>query len=161
MSFACKIIDKNTKRYIDKHFYNYNAIKKGIALAKLEKEDAGAAIGNIGYSPPDPTGNKAIKNVSEITQISVLTVWGDEFTVYMPERWLRIMDQCFDHYNGELVGDMVKARYFSRQAPEATAGILSIAPSTYYEWLDAFLYDAATLAIAGRLINPTFKENLF
>lgn len=159
MGFAGKIINKRVKKYIDKHFYNYNAIKAGIAKAKLEREDPGAATGNIGYQLPDPTGNKAIKNASEITRISIITDRGEPFTVHYPERWLNIMKDCFYHYRGEMIGDMVVDRYITHKIPDATAGLLRIDRSTYYDWLDSFLYDAAILAATQKLIDGSFKES--
>lgn len=156
MGFAGKIIDKKTKWLIDKHFMNYEAIKTGIAKAKVEREDPGARIGNVGYQRPDPTGNKAIRNVSEIEHIGIITNQGKYFLVHHPERWEHIMRDCFNHYRGEMIGDLIVDRYISHRQPQATAGLLRIGETTYHDWVDIFLTDAAVLAAVAGLVPAAF-----
>lgn len=156
MGFAGKIIDKRVKWYIDRHFMAYDAIKAAVARAKLERQDPGAHTGNSGYQPPDPTGNKAVSNLAEVGSVDIVTHNGKYYVIRYPERWLHIMRDCFNHYRGEMIGDLVVARYISHQSPAATAGLLRIGESTYHDWIDIFLTDAAVLAAVQGLIPAEF-----
>lgn len=162
MGFAGKLVDKKIKWLIDKHFMNYEGIKEAIRKAKLEREDTGGRTGNVGYQLPDPTGNKAVRNISEIEQVDIVTHQGKFFTVRKPERWVHIMRDCFNHYKGDMIYDVVVDRYITHRRPQATAGLHRIGESTYHDWVDIFLTDAAVLAAVQGLIPTEFEnDNLF
>ncbi len=157
MAYSGKIITKRTKRFIDKMFYNLNAIKKAIAVAEYEKEDTGGRTGDVGYSPPDPTGNKAAHNLSEIPSVTVTTKRGEKFTVHRPQKWVTVLDDCLKHYEGDFTGKLVRRRYFKHQRPEATCSFLAIGESMYYERVDSFLNDVAIIAIKVGLIKGEWE----
>lgn len=157
MGFAGKLVDKRIKGIIDKHFMAYDAINFAVKQAKLEREDPGAHTGNTGYQLPDPTGNKACSNLAEVAAVGVLLQNGKYCTVYHPERWLHIMRDCFHHYQGDMIGQIVVDRYISHRAPAATQGLFRIGESTYYDWVDTFLTDAAVLAAVQGLIPAEFE----
>lgn len=135
---------------IEKHFYNYDVIKRAVELRAEEilKRASGGSerIGTPSNQTGDPTGKKA-EQMYDIESIETAAGVFEK-----PAKWLAVFEMTQKHFNG-LEGDLLTKRYIEKKSVEQICGEIYIAKTTYHYWRENILNYAAMVAIQYRLVS--------
>ena len=132
------------KRNIDLMFRSVDKLAKAVEDVRLDRDmPSTPAHGTNRVSRP--TESMALRNVTDVLRVCIVTDEGKSITVDYPERWLRIFSRCCKLYADSSVMNAVKDRYVSKVSLTNNR--------TSYAQLDKFLSDGFILAVQNRLIK--------
>lgn len=99
----------------------------------------------LGYD--DPTCVIVVRKNSLIKRVGFNLPNGKRIVLANPEKWLQIIQDTYEMYEGQIISAMIRARAKdNRKSPEVLADFNCIGLNTYYRWEREFLDDAALLA---------------
>jgi len=117
------------------------AVENAHAKAAVSKHCKSA----LGYD--DPTCGIVVRKNSFVKRVDFYLPNGKRIVLSNPEKWLLIIQETYELYEGQLIATMIKARAKdNRKSPEVLADFNCIGLNTYYRWEREFLDDAALLA---------------
>lgn len=140
---AVKIISKETRKLIERHFYDYEKEKKYAVENIIEATPAYGEfpVSQRGYS--DPTGRKACDLVIAQSWCEVV-----EKTI----QFFQAQDDMYYMRSGMGIADLIKMRYFEKRSPNYISRRQHISEATYYNRVDDIIVKAALYAKDYRLL---------
>lgn len=147
-------------RLLEKMFYYYNRLKRGIEEIRAEQgyyqsghKEGGGSSNHAFIS--DPTSQIAIKHTQEVKKIIINADLPSEDVVNLPERWVFVIEQTLNWFGkGSTVYEVLSRRYFRNESYVSTCADLDIENvDDYYEAKDVGLQYARECAIQVGLIK--------
>lgn len=151
--------DNGTFRLLENVFWHYKQIRKEVDEIRAEmgfyqshKSDGGASSNRAFIS--DPTASTAMKRAEKIPKIVIDSGKLTEETIINPEDWLVVVEQTMNYMDSEeLVGEVMRRRFFKNEPMPTTCIDLEIDKNKYYILRDAGLRFAKECAIQIGLIK--------
>ena len=151
-------------RFLEKVFWHYKDIKNEVSQIRAEmgfyqshKADGGASSNRAFIS--DPTASAAMKRAVEIPKVIINSGTLTEDVIQNPEKWLVVVEQTMLYMkNEELVGEVLRRRFFLNEPSPTTCIDLEINKNKYYVLRDVGLRFAKECAIQLGLIKVFFDE---
>jgi len=142
-------------------FSNYGSIKNAIEEKRLDPGGATITGGNgTGHSRiSDPTAIKALRNVSELSCVTVFygaSIQGerDFIRIRRPETWLKVIDDTKKAFLGKPQLGIALRKYEQHEDWQQTCKELRISRGKYYAMLNDVLHQAELFAVAYGVQAP-------
>lgn len=137
-------------KHIEKHFYNYEAIRRAVALRQEEilkgSPSGGERIGTPSNQTGDPTGRK-VEQMNDIKSVETT-----EGVFYSPIKWLAVFEATQRQFTGG-EAELIKLRYVQKQPRTRIMIEIEIHEQTYHFWRRNILNFAAIAAAQYGLIR--------
>ena len=137
------IIGKDNYRKIEYYLYNYDTVKKEVHEKRQDiilqgSQELGQWGGGQSYHN-DPTASRAIKLCKK--------------DIVKQEKWLDVVDQVHEHYNGTDKGKLIQMNYIDETPIKDICESLKISRRTFFEWKNEIVTYAALVATQKKLIK--------
>ena len=146
-------------RFLEKIFWHYDDIKKEVSQIREEMgyyqshNSDGAASSNRAFIS-DPTASCAMKRAEFIPKVIINSGKITEDVIQQPEKWLTVVEQTMLYMDEEeLVGEVLRRRFFKNEPSPRTCIDLEINKNKYYILRDVGLRFAKECAIQLGLIK--------
>ena len=118
-------------KHIEKHFYNYEAIRRAVALRREEilkgSLSGGERIGTPSNQTGDPTGRK-VEQMNDIKSVETT-----EGVFYSPVKWLAVFEATQRQFTGG-EAELIKLRYVQKQPRTRVMFEIEIQQKPYPFW---------------------------
>ena len=129
-------------KHIEKHFYNYEAIRRAVALRQEEilkgSPSGGERIGTPSNQTGDPTGRK-VEQMNDIKFVET-----GEGVFYSPIKWLAVFEATQRQFTGG-EAELIKLRYVQKQPRTRIMIEIEIHEQTYHFWRRNILKSISTI----------------
>lgn len=137
-------------KHIEKHFYNYEAIRRAVALRQEEilkgSPSGWERIGTPSNQTGDPTGRK-VEQMNDIKSVET-----GEGVFYSPVKWINVFEATQQQFPG-LEAEIIIQRYIQKKTIDTIIIELKISEQTYHFWRRNILGYAAILSAQYGLIR--------
>ena len=140
-----RIISTETRKIIERHFYNYQKDKQEAVDMILEATPVRGEtpISRNGYS--DPTGNKACKLV-------IIQQWCE--VVEKTMQFFQAQDDIYYVRSEMGYAALIRMRYFQKRKSEYIFNVQKIEKSTFYDRINEIILKATLIAKDYSLLPP-------
>lgn len=133
-------------KLVENRLSMYRQIKRAVAEYRADCNCNGKSGGDgIAYKA-DPTANKAIKNLTPISKLTITTEKGEVITVNRPDLWLNVAETTFEHFDDVIMRKVMIYKFIYHGGYTHTCKRLKINKSKYYSLLDKILWFAVSYA---------------
>ncbi len=146
---------------VEKMFYYYDRIKREVEICREEQgyyQSGGKTGGGSSTHAfiSDPTATIAMKHYQPLAKVIINAERLDEEVIAQPEKWLTVVEQTlffFSNNEDELVGEVLRRRFFENEPMRRTQTELAISEDKYYRLRDIGIGYARECAIQLGLIK--------
>ena len=146
---------------VEKMFYYYDRIKREVEICREEQgyyQSGGKTGGGSSTHAfiSDPTATIAMKHYQPLAKVIINAERLDEEVIAQPEKWLTVVEQTlffFSNNEDELVGEVLRRRFFENEPMRKTQLDLEIGVEKYYRLRDVGIGYARECAIQLGLIK--------
>lgn len=146
----------------EKMFYYYDRIKREVEICREEQgyyQSGGKTGGGSSTHAfiSDPTATIAMKHYQPLAKVIINAKRLDEEVIAQPEKWLTVVEQTLFFFSSdekeELVGEVLRRRFFENEPMRKTQLDLEIGVEKYYRLRDVGIGYARECAIQLGLIK--------
>lgn len=139
-------------KLIKNRLCDYELIKQAVADCRADSNCLNkTGGGGIAYKS-DPTANKAVKNLTPINKVVIIKN-GKSITVRQPEKWLKLAEGVFEHFNDMQTRRIIVYRFLQEKDYKFICSKMKLSKGKYYKQIDIILWFAMSYACQLGLVK--------